>query len=114
VVKTETEGEESGGGGVVEGLDGLATMLTLKPPGDGAVVSPGGEREEVVVEEEEEEEEVGNVVGDCVGREEKCWISLMQGMIAEEVKNYMDKLVLKAQNGSQPSPEKEAQQDQSN
>ncbi|KAJ8438734.1 hypothetical protein Cgig2_013780 [Carnegiea gigantea] len=109
VVKTETEGEESGGGGVVEGLDGLATMLTLKPPGDGAVVTRGGEREEAVVVVVEEEEEVGiRKVGgesyDWVDREEekKCWISLMQRMIADEVKNYIDKIVLKAQTGAEP------------
>ncbi|XVE99797.1 hypothetical protein REPUB_Repub03eG0231900 [Reevesia pubescens] len=92
-------------GGVVHGdvgLGGPKTLLTLSPPGESMVER----RIEEKAEEEEEEEEVvvkseeggsgghGGVEEEKrrVEMEETCVLSIMQRMIKEEVRSYIDRL----------------------
>nr|XP_023903740.1 transcription factor MYB77-like [Quercus suber]POE46081.1 transcription factor myb44 [Quercus suber] len=73
---------------------GPQTSLTLSLPGGGGesvITLPAvDEKMKVTVEEENEEEE----------EEETCLVTIMQKMIAAEVRNYMDSL--KSQNGHGP------------
>ncbi|XP_022742877.1 transcription factor MYB44-like [Durio zibethinus] len=85
------------------GLVGPKTLLTLSPPGESFV---SGQVEEKVEDEEEEEEEEEEVVvkseeegggGDEEEKsravmEETCLLTIMQRMIKEEVRSYIDRL----------------------
>ncbi|KAL0003401.1 hypothetical protein SO802_017182 [Lithocarpus litseifolius] len=87
-----------GGGSPEENSDlvvGPQTSLTLSLPGGGGgesvITLPAvDEKMKVTVEEENEEEE------------ETCLVTIMQKMIAAEVRNYMDSLHLHSQNGPGP------------
>ena len=70
-------------------LVGPQTLLTLSPPGESVITLPAGEKG-VAVEVEQEEEE------------ETCLATIMQKMIAAEVRNYMNSLRLRAHNGPGP------------
>ncbi|KAK9683462.1 hypothetical protein RND81_10G142800 [Saponaria officinalis] len=74
--------EVNGGGGEVEKLEEPETVLTLLPPGGNFGVPRDGD---------DDDDEKGLVKV----KEETCWMNMMQRMIAEEVKNYIDRLVLK-------------------
>ncbi|EXC04711.1 Transcription factor [Morus notabilis] len=69
-------------------LDGIETTLTLSLPGDKTVPVPAAEEMPVSdVGLKKEEGERG-----AVEMEEKCLIALMQRMVAQEVRNYIDGL----------------------
>ncbi|KNA02905.1 hypothetical protein SOVF_214200, partial [Spinacia oleracea] len=103
-----SEQEENGG---VEGSDGVETVLTLLPPGGSLMVTRGEDKEG------EEEDQVWKGVGKSQGDSEKgnnemkTWITVMQSMIAEEVKNYMDRLVLQPKNRDGPESDSQAHRD---
>ncbi|KAL3837762.1 hypothetical protein ACJIZ3_022353 [Penstemon smallii] len=85
------ENLEGGEMGLGSSLDGLA--LSLLPPGGGVIKLPAGE--ENVTEELEKNEEVekGGIDGrSTVEIGEGCLVTIMQRMIAQEVRNYVDKL----------------------
>ncbi|KAL6131630.1 hypothetical protein ACLB2K_070004 [Fragaria x ananassa] len=96
------EEEESGFKAVTAGVEGVLTSLTLSPPGEkvGDDVVLKSEEEEVE-EEEENEEHQEEAVDDgekcTVEMEETCLMSMMQRMIAQEVRNYIESL--RAENG---------------
>ncbi|CAI0416053.1 unnamed protein product [Linum tenue] len=74
-----------GGGEIITG--GPETSLTLSPPGEGVVNAAGEKEEEAAAAVEEEGKwlktaEVG----------ESCLLGIMQRMIAEEVRSYVDRL----------------------
>ncbi|XP_057248819.1 transcription factor MYB77 [Beta vulgaris subsp. vulgaris] len=95
--------------GGVEGSEGVETLLTLLPPGKSVAVPGGGEREgenQVRKGVGKGEEKSDHMIRCTVGRQDTCWINLMQSMIAEEVKNYMDRLVL---NGDGIGPKSDSQ-----
>ncbi|CAI0415737.1 unnamed protein product [Linum tenue] len=76
---------EGGGGEIITG--GPETSLTLSPPGEGVVNAAGEKEEEAAAAVEEEGKwlktaEVG----------ESCLLGIMQRMIAEEVRSYVDRL----------------------
>ncbi|CAH9121467.1 unnamed protein product [Cuscuta epithymum] len=81
------------GGGVEDGElrrgDAPATLLSLFPPGGNPFGQPVGEKSTA------EEEPLGNVSGDGTS-----FLSIMQRMIAQEVRSYVDKL--RASNGLGP------------
>lgn len=80
---------------------GIETLLTLSPPGERAAEAEEEEKvENAVVLKREEAEAVVESGGDerCeVEMEETCLITIMQRMIAQEVRNYIDSL--RAQDG---------------
>ncbi|KAL2936243.1 Transcription factor MYB44 [Bienertia sinuspersici] len=71
--------------------EGVETVLTLMPPGE-CVVATTGEGDKEGGDGSDETKLV-------VGKENKYWVNLMQTMIAEEVKNYIDRIVLQPKNG---------------
>lgn len=87
--------EEDSFKAVAAGVEGVLTSLTLSPPGEKV------ENEVVLKGEEEEEEDDDNheeeAVDDTVEMEETCLMTMMQRMIAQEVRNYIDSL--RAENG---------------
>ncbi|KAL6128074.1 hypothetical protein ACLB2K_071432 [Fragaria x ananassa] len=89
--------EESGFKPVTAGVDGVLTSLTLSPPGEKVgddVVLKSEEEEE---NEEHQEEAVDDGEKCTVEMEETCLMSMMQRMIAQEVRNYIESL--RAENG---------------
>ncbi|KAK6145530.1 hypothetical protein DH2020_022350 [Rehmannia glutinosa] len=85
--------QSSYGGGEDLGLDGPDGLtLTLLPPGEGGVELRAGEEkvteEDLSGKEEGQREEGGSTaeIGDT------CLVTIMQRMIAQEVRNYLDKL----------------------
>lgn len=80
--------EEDSFKAVAAGVVGVLTSLTLSPPGEKV-------ENEVVSKSEEEEEEDDEE--EAVEMEETCLMSMMQRMIAQEVRDYIDSL--RAENG---------------
>ncbi|KAK4436495.1 Transcription factor [Sesamum alatum] len=77
------------------GPDGLT--LTLLPPGGEVIKSPAGEEkmtEDLVKKAEEETVKIGDT----------CLVTIMQRMVAQEVRNYFDKLRAQGGLGSGPGP----------
>ncbi|KAL2928583.1 Transcription factor MYB44 [Bienertia sinuspersici] len=71
--------------------EGVETVLTLMPPGECVVATTG--------EGDKEGGDGSDEMKLVVGKENKYWVNLMQTMIAEEVKNYIDRIVLQPKNG---------------
>ncbi|KAL9226691.1 hypothetical protein vseg_002474 [Gypsophila vaccaria] len=107
--------QEVDGGGVVEGSEEPETALTLLPPGGNVGTTRGGNDDGGDRVRKGVEEDGGMKMERCtMGREETCWMNLMQRMIAEEVKNYIDRLVLKplSDDGPITIPESRPRHDQ--
>ncbi|XP_074274266.1 uncharacterized protein LOC141598422 [Silene latifolia] len=109
-------GQEQEEESVVEKSDGPETVLTLLPPGGNVVMPRGGEDEgDDEVKKGIDEFDGGEkmVRYSSIGREETtCWMNLMQKMIAEEVKNYIDRLLIKSKNDDGPISELQLLHDQ--
>ncbi|KAK9913753.1 hypothetical protein M0R45_037562 [Rubus argutus] len=88
--------EEDSFKAVAAGVEGILTSLTLSPPGEkveNEVVLKSEEEEE----EEEEDDDNHEEEADTVEMEETCLMTMMQRMIAQEVRNYIESL--RAENG---------------
>ncbi|KAK4480694.1 hypothetical protein RD792_013776 [Penstemon davidsonii] len=86
------ENLEEGEMGLALSHDGLA--LSLLPPGGGVIELPAGDEN---VTKTEEVEKGGNDGRSTVEIGEECLVTIMQRMIAQEVRNYVDKLRAQAQ-----------------
>lgn len=86
--------EEDSSKAVAAEVEGVLTSLTLSPPGEKV-------ENEVVLKSEEEEEDNDDheeeAEDDTVEMEETCLMTMMQRMIAQEVRNYIESL--RAENG---------------
>lgn len=78
---------------------GPETLLKLSPPGESVVLGAGGEKVEEI-NKEGGEEVVNNVNKYGEEDESSCLLSIIQHMIAEEVRSYIDKSRVE---GSQPA-----------
>ncbi|KAM5556716.1 transcription factor MYB73-like [Rosa sericea] len=94
--------EEDSFRAVAAGVEGVLTSLTLSPPGEKVENEVVLNSEEVGEEEEEDnddhqEEAVDDEEKCTVEMEETCLMTMMQRMIAQEVRNYIESL--RAENG---------------
>ncbi|PRQ59474.1 putative transcription factor MYB-HB-like family [Rosa chinensis] len=94
--------EEDSFKAVAAGVEGVLTSLTLSPPGQKVENEVVLKSEEVGEEEEEDnddhqEEAVDDEEKCTVEMEETCLMTMMQRMIAQEVRNYIESL--RAENG---------------
>ncbi|KAJ0101878.1 hypothetical protein Patl1_06641 [Pistacia atlantica] len=86
---------------------GPETLLTLSPPGESVVLEAGGEKLEEITavksNKEGGEKEVKTMKenADRGAVESSCFLNIMQRMIAEEVRSYVDKLRAEGSQGSQ-------------
>ncbi|KAJ0046631.1 hypothetical protein Pint_06545 [Pistacia integerrima] len=88
---------------------GPETLLTLSPPGESVVLEAGGEKLEEITavksNKEGGEKEVKTMKENedrgAVEMESSCFLNIMQRMIAEEVRSYVDKL--RAEESQAPS-----------
>lgn len=77
---------------------GPETLLTLSPPGESVVLGAGGEKvEEVTAVKNKEGDRECNIMRErkdrcTVEMEESCLLTIIQRMISEEVRNYIDGL----------------------
>lgn len=100
-------GEEFGEGkmGLGLGLDGLT--LTLLPPGGGAIELPTGEKKVTENLCKKEEMQIAREGDSTAEIENTCLVTMMQRIIALEVRSYFDKL--RAEGGLGPEIESQVQ-----